>query len=353
MRFDPPRCPNPECTAHRDPVSRWFHCIGSFAVRYRPEPVQRFRCQRCGRSFSEQTFRADRGDRKPWTNAPLLELLTSGVGLRQCGRLLGLNIRAVQRKLRKLGATCRDLHERLSRKLPGNLTFQFDEEETFEHARSRPLTMPVLIELQTWFVVAADAGPIRRLACAGSARRLEQDRYENEHGPRPDHSRQSVERVLRSLAQRLDGAPLVLQSDEKASYKTLVVEVFEGRAVHQCTAGTDPRTVENPLFPINTTLAMTRDNNGRLRRQSWLVTKKCECLLQQMQLFMVYRNYIRRRFNRDDANDTPAKLLGLVPRALTAGEVLQWRQDWGDLSPDPLTPGPRRPAPRLAEVLAA
>ena len=40
-----------------------------------------------------------------------------------------------------------------------------------------------------------------------------------------------------------------------------------------------------------------RRRYGRLRRRSWLVSKECKCLIQQAQLFLVYRNYMRRRFN--------------------------------------------------------
>ena len=50
-----------------------------------------------------------------------------------------------------------------------------------------------------------------------------------------------------------------------------------------------------------------------------------------------YRNYVRRRFNRDKEANTPAKILGLLPRNLLRHEVLAWRQDWGDLSIHPMS----------------
>jgi transposase-like protein len=344
MQFDPPRCPHPSCRAFRDPPTNWFWRIGYYRAACHPEPVPRFRCRHCGHSFSRQTFRHDRGDRKPWTNEELFRLLTSGVGLRQSGRNVGLGIRAVLAKLRKFSQTCAALHENLCPRLPAGGTYLFDEEETFEAERSQRVTMPVLIERETWFVVAATAGPIRRLFKEGCQRRLRQDQLELEHGPRRDHSSKCVREVLQELARRVAGSSLVLLTDEKPSYRTLIREVFGDAAVHHCTPGTEERTFENPLFPINTTLAMTRDNNGRLRHRSWLVSKRHERLIQQMHLFIVYRNYVRRRFNRDPAGNTPAVLLNLVPRALTAIEVLSWRQDWGALSPDPFGPaGAPRP----------
>lgn len=337
MQFDPPRCPYSTCVAHQKPEGRWYVRKGYYQPACRSKPVQRYRCRYCLLSFSAQTFRHDYRDRKPWCNAPLFDYLTSGVGLRQAGRNVGLDIGSVQGKLRKFGRTCLRLHENLSSSLPGNRTYVFDEEETYERSKIWPLTMPVLIERETRFVVAVEAGSIRRLATKGSRRRALQDAHEKRHGRRPDQSRECVRKVLESLRKRVGEAAVGLQSDEKSSYGTLIRGVFGGSARHETTPGKAPRTTYNPLFPINHTLAMTRDNNGRLRRESWLASKLCECLLHQMALFTVYRNYVRRRFNYDPANDTPGKLLRLLPRALHGKEVLAWRQDWGQRSIDPMS----------------
>jgi transposase-like protein len=351
MSFVPPRCPNPCCDAHREPKGVWYVRIGYYVTRCRPEPQQRYRCRHCRRKFSRQTFRHDYGDRKPDTNEPLLKLLTSGVGLRQAGRVVGLDVHSVQGKVRKFGRTCGLLHRNLSARLPGEGTYVLDEEETFETDRSRPLTVPVLVERKTWFVVDATAGKIRRLARRGSKRRRRQEAHEQAHGRRADESRECVRRTLQALKDRIGETRLTVQSDEKSSYRTLVREMFGALAVHESTPGTAARTTHNPLFPINTTVAMTRDNNGRLRRRSWLVSKECKCLIQQLQLFLVYRNYMRRRFNYDRAEDTPAKLLGLLPRALRGFEVLAWRQDWGELSVDPMSfSGGRTVAQMRSEV---
>ncbi|MFK7739271.1 MAG: hypothetical protein AB8H80_03025, partial [Planctomycetota bacterium] len=48
------------------------------------------------------------------------------------------------------------------------------------------------------------------------------------------------------------------------------------------------------------------------------------------------RNYVRKRFNRDEPGRSPAAILGLVARALSFEELIRWRQDWGALSPDPM-----------------
>ncbi len=342
MDFAPPFCPFQACPNHQQPTFRFCIRYGYFATKVRPQRAQRFRCKACLHTFSESTFRLDCGDRRPEVNPKLFEALTSGIGYRQSARNQGMGVSAIQRKARKLERHAGFLHANLSPRLPAGRTFQLDEEETYEAASIRTLTMPVLIEREHWFVVATAVGSSRRLAAKGSKRRAWQDREELANGPRADESRKCVTEVMRALDDRLAGGELVLETDQKGSYATIGREVFGKRLVHQRTSSRLPRTTFNPLFPINTTLAMTRDNLGRLRRQSWLVTKERECLRGHMNLFLVYRNYIRKRFNRDQEAHSPGVRLGLLERNLTVAETLGWRQDWGPRSIHPQSPDAAR-----------
>jgi transposase-like protein len=337
MDFVPPRCPHPLCKEHVQPSAGFYERRGYYQPKCRNEPVPRFRCKTCRLGFSRQTFRHDYYDHRPESNVPLFLLLVSGVGIRQAARLLGLHPQSVQIKKLKLGKTLSNLHHNFCRSLPAERTYQLDEEETFETASIRPLTMPVLIERATWFVVATTVGTIRRLAKRGSRRRARQDRDEKRQR-RLDQSSSCVVRVLDDLSRLLPkGSCFTLQTDEKKTYATIARQLFGDRVKHETTSSRKVRRTFNPLFPINTTLAMTRDNCGRLRRRSWLVTKKAERLTNHMFLFTAYRNYVRRRFNHDSEADTPAAILGLMPRQLHRHEVLAWRQDWRDRSIHPMS----------------
>ena len=299
MVFEPPFCPLQGCPNREQPTAKFCIRYGYFAPAGRPKKVQRFRCKACRRTFSEVTFRLDCGDRRPEVNTKLFEALVSGTGYRQCARTLDMGVSAVQRKARKLSKHAGFLHDNLSPRLPADRIYLLDEEETYEQASIRTLTMPVLIEREHWFVVTTEVGSSRRLAAKGTERRAWQDREELLNGPRPDQSRECVLTVMQDLDRRIAGSDLVLETDQKSSYATIANEVFGKRVVHMTTSSRQARTTCNPLFPINTTLAMTRDNLGRLRRQSWLVTKKGEFLRGHMNLFLAYRNYVRKRFNRD------------------------------------------------------
>ena len=276
-------------------------------------------------------------DHRPDLNAKLLELLASGVGLRQSSRLLGLSLRCLELKSRKIGRHLRRLNLNLQGPLPAWCTLQFDELETFEGMRTlRPLSVPLLIEKHSRFIVWAEAAPIparHRRTRHGKSRSEEVRRK----GRRRDGSRRACRRTLgRAAALARNLVPLGIETDEKRSYPALIQEAFgrERTIVHGTTKSTRVRDVSNPLFAINQTEAMARDLMGRLRRQSWLVSKKRRYLDLGLALFIAWRNLVRRRFNHEERS--PAQVLEFATRRMSEEELCSWRQDWGRRSIHPL-----------------
>jgi hypothetical protein len=313
---------------HRDPQPGFYTCQGSYRPKCRREPVPRFECSWCGKGFSRQTFRGDYRDHKPELNVPLFLDLISGVGLRQAARKLGLGVQSVQRKFRKIGRLLGLLNRNLLRELPDHCTYLFDEIESFEDKSICPLTVPVLIEKTSKLVVATGVASIRRMTRRGSKKQKWLKLHEQEHGKRLDLGRACVHKVLRRFRKLLGNQAATLITDQKGLYAALSRSLFGSQVVHLAFSGKLARTTWNPLFPINHTEAMLRDNCGRLRRRSWLVSKRATCLLLQLQLFTAYRNWHRKRTNDDEIGRTPAVVLGVLARQLGLSELLAWRQDW-------------------------
>jgi hypothetical protein len=338
--FHPPRCPYRHCPLHLAPLPGLLQPYGSYHPKCRPHPVPRFRCSVCRRTFSRQTFRADYRDHRPDLNARLFELIHSGIGLRQCARLLHLSLRCTELKFRKLARHLRRLNLNLRGPLPADAELQLDEFESYEGCRNtRPVSIPMVIESRSRFVIWAEAATIRPRGKMTRARERAIQRDVARFGPRRDTSRRSLERTLRRAAQLLEErASVVLHTDGKSSYVPLALETVGGderRLQHVRTSSKLPRTAANPLFPINQTEALGRDLLGRLRRESWLASKKRRFLDLALQVFMTYRNYVRRRFNFDV--ESPAMCLRYLKRRLRPTEALGWRQDWGERSIHPLS----------------
>jgi transposase-like protein len=335
--FHPPRCPNRRCPEHRRPRPGFFLRRGSYRPLCRSQPVPRFSCRTCRRGFSRQTFRADYKDHRPDLNAKVFLQLASGLGLRQTARNLHISERCLELKARKIARHLRRLNLNLRRQLPEGSSFQFDEVESYEGRRGiRPLSIPILIERESRFVVWAESAPIRPHGKRSRVRERAILEDEKRHGKREDLSPRAIWRTLRrgaELVRHLDRVELY--TDEKPSYPFHAQRAFAGKVlVHHRTNSRVIRDTFNPLFAINQTEAMARDLQGRLRRNSWLVSKRRRWLDCALHVWIAYRNYVRRRFNRDE--ESPAQVLGFVECRLRPEELLSWRQDWGRESLHPL-----------------
>lgn len=331
--FDPPRCPRTTCEAHARPFEGFFVREGFYRPLGRAHAVPRFRCRVCRRGFSRQTFRADYRQKKPHLNAGCLRLFVSCVGQRQAARVLQVARRTIERRFRWLARHAEGFHRNRLHGAALSGPFQLDELESFEANRYQPVTVPVLIDRKTFFMVAAAVGSLRRKGRMSLRQRHERARHEALHGGRPSHSAQAVGQVLSRLRPMLHPSrPFVLDSDQKPLYGRLGRRLFGARFRWSQHSASARRDRSNPLFPINHTNARLRHFLSRLRRRSWCVSKTMRDLKRHLEIAAMWVNYSRGITNRTSV--TPAQALGLLPRPLRPEELLAWRQDWGPRSPD-------------------
>ena len=332
MRFAPPHCPHSDCPS-RDRPSIRYRRKGFFHRHCDGRLVQRFLCLHCQRTFSIQSFRLDYRLKRPSLHLQFFRLLVSKVTLRQSARMLQCTRKSLELRLQRLGNHCKHFHTSAlahARASGDGIQgiFQLDELETFEHARKlAPLSVPVLIERKSLFVLCAEAVqlPCRgRLSASEQARKLER---EAAFGKRRSGSREAVLRsfeILRAVT-REDRA-VHMQTDKKQSYATSLRRVFGSRFVHERISSKDPRDPRNPLFPINHTLAMMRDALSRLVRRSWAASKKKERLSLHAWVWIAYRNYVRGITNKA-RHITPAMVLGVVKRRWRIEELLAFEPE--------------------------
>ncbi len=97
-------CPNRECDWHvRAPRGEWYISHGSHQTKAFGV-VPRFRCRRCGRSFSTQTFSIDYYVKKAVDYEAIVALNDSSRSLRALGRTLNLSCGTVRNRIGRLEA---------------------------------------------------------------------------------------------------------------------------------------------------------------------------------------------------------------------------------------------------------
>jgi hypothetical protein len=331
--FIPPRCPWVRCEAHLRPFDGFFVRQGCYRPLGRAHAVPRFRCRVCRRGFSRQSFRADYRHKKAYLNATCLRLFISCVGQRQAARVLQVARRTIERRFRWLAEHADGFHRNRLRGAELAGPFQLDEMESFEANRYQPVTVPVLIDRRTFFIVATATGPLRRKGRMTAHQKRRRTEHEKAHGRRPSHSSRVVREVLMNLAGVVGPRrPFVIESDQKPDYGRIGRRLFRERLVWSRHPASARRDRSNPLFPINHTNARLRHFLSRLRRRTWCISKKREDLRRHLAIAALWVNYSRGITNRTAV--TPAQALGLLRRPLRPEELLSWRQDWGARSPE-------------------
>lgn len=256
----------------------------------RGTPVQRYFCKDCRRTYSGQTGSSTYREKKPHLNQRLARLLCHGVSQRAAAEILGIHPVTVARKLVRLAARARDrLLLDIEQRSFGPVLV-FDEMETFEHSKCKPLSIALAVEEGTRRIVAVEVAqmPAKGLLAKASRRR---------YGPRRDDR----PLALRAMFRRMDLANAevqVVKSDESPRYPRRVRQHFP-KAVHEthrgrrgCVVGQGELKAigRDPLFSLNHTAAMIRDRLKRMSRRTWCTTKRPDRLQALLDLYAWFHN---------------------------------------------------------------
>ncbi len=298
MTFQPSYCPCGSA-ACKDQPGVQFQRRGTFTRACDGRIVQRFQCKRCKRTFSTQTFRVDRGLRKPAQDQAIFRLLISKVTQRQITRAVPCNRKTVARRIERWGVHCREFHEQAlllrGQGLPWEGNFLLDELETHEtDRRLKPVTVPLLVHKPSHCILHVAVGtlPARQPLSEFDQRRLE--KLEALEGKkRTSESVEKVTECFEVLASICPAeGPVRIATDEKPTYGPILKEALGDRVVHERTHSKVPRNTKNPLFVVNHTFAMLRDGLSRLVRRNWAHSKEREKLEWHLWIYIAWRNYV-------------------------------------------------------------
>ena len=282
----------PSCRGNGSQVVRY----GSYYRRSDARHIQRFRCNLCKRHFSNATFSDCYRQKKRRINHRVMLLLSSSVSMRRIAIILGTSRTTVARKLIFLAKQARRKQQTFLDNIvlrDGRFTqIQFDDLETFEHTKCKPVTVTVVVDPTRRWIIDFTLAPI---AAKGPLAEISRKKY----GKRKDLSRVNRQELFFRLQPRVH-AYAEFSSDEHAHYPVLIRSHFP-KAVHHrhksirgCVTGQGElkKTQFDPLFKINHTLAMLRANINRLVRRTWCTTKLMTRLADHLAIYQHYHNQL-------------------------------------------------------------
>ena len=250
--------------------------------------IQRFRCQTCKAGFSRATFQSCYRQKKRQKNVLLRKLLCSGVSQRRAARILNVHRITVVRKFLFLSLEATFALNYKNYNAEKIKIMEFDDMETFEHSKCKPLSITLAVESQTRRILGIE---VSRMPPKGLLARVKK------YGPRPDErpfGRKRLFEDIRSFI--LEDARL--KSDSNPHYPKDVAQFFPNAKYSQylgkrgaITGQGELKKVRfDPLFSLNHTAAKFRADVNRLFRRTWCTTKNPGRLRAHLILYSVYHN---------------------------------------------------------------
>lgn len=265
--------------------------------------IARFLCRGCKRHFSAACFSSRAWQKKRDINGPLSRLLSSSTSMRRSALLLGINRKTVSRRLPFLAAQAKARQEKFLARFKARpaKNVQFDDLETFEHSKYRPISIAMAVEAKTRVILGFS---ISDMPAKGTVARFSRRKY----GRRADLRHQGWNSLFLDLKNRVAEDAKFL-SDQNPHYPPFVKKHFP-KAKHRTIKGARgsirgqgelKRVPFDPLFSLNHTFAMLRANISRLIRKTWCTTKKLSQLAHHIQIYVDFHNRVllRKSLSRD------------------------------------------------------
>jgi hypothetical protein len=156
---------------------------------------------------------------------------------------------------------------------------------------------------------------------------------------RPD-SRLGERRIEALLREHLpEGVEVDLATDEQHEYARVVPRLERRRIRHVRISSKAPRTPRNPLFAANVADLFIRHSSANQKRETIAFSRRRQAMLERLAVFQVWRNFIKRRSEREPDGPTPAMVVRAAKRPLRVPDVLRGR----------LFPSRVKPSRRLLE----
>lgn len=264
--------------------------FGSYFRTSDSKLIQRYRCKRCRATVSTASNSWRRYLKSRRKDRLIVHLLCSGVSQRRTAKILRLNRKTVVRKF-LMASLEANFEFRVSnfRKIRAH-TVEFDDLETFEHTKCKPLSVTLAVEHGTRRILGAQ---VSRMSAKGLLAKKARAKY----GYRIDERAKGRRKLFEEIAP-LTKANGVLKSDSNPHYRASVEKHFPeakylqylGKRGATTGQGELKKVKFDPLFSLNHTCAKLRADVNRLIRKTWCTTKRSDRLQIHLILYANYHN---------------------------------------------------------------
>jgi hypothetical protein len=302
----PEFCPNPKCRFYRREAAaslQWYIKFGTFETDCRGT-IQRFRCKRCGKTCSTQTFSLHYWTHSTFPMIWLMHLLYSSSGLRQIGRFGGVSYRVIQNRVRRLARNSLAVTDRLYQLLALDEDLVMDGFESFTRSQYHPNNFTIAAGARSQHFYSVIYSPLRRKGRMREEQKQIRSCIDSVYRAPPHAVRDDCAAMLCDLSPSIGEAitrrgGLTLFTDAHPAYvqalkrvPSLAAAINNGTLVHHRTSSRAARTRTNPLFSVNYLDRQIRKNMGEHVRETVKQGREVNCQIERMVLFMFMHNFL-------------------------------------------------------------
>ena len=201
-------------------------------------------------------------------------------------------------------------------------TVVVDGFESFEYSQYHPFHFNVAVEPETEFFLDFTDSELRRKGRMTKHQRRRRLQIEKRHGrPEPKAVEKGMLELLKSTLRGVKHA--VVRSDEHKAYPRAIRRLGP-QIRHELTNSKLPRTMHNPLWPVNLLDLIIRHSQSNHKRETIAFSKRRQGAIDRLAILLVWRNYMKSHREKKPGT-TPAMLRRMTDHPWRVREVLSKR----------------------------
>lgn len=315
-------CPSKYCKNHnRQDTNRWYKKAGSYETKAFGT-VQRYKCNTCGRQFSDQTFSVNFAVKKVLDLNDILYRISACSGIRAAARYYKVTDKVITNRIKRISnqviglmIACRNNHQL-------NEYLVADGFESFVLSQFFPDNIHLLTGKDSQYLYCADYTPIRRKGRMTEKQKQRRIELEERYKPPGGALKASFERICHSIDDifsRSKMKRLTIHTDEKTAYIPIIKDLAESsemKITHIMTSGKEERGIHSNLFSVNYYDRELRKDQANHVRETTRWSKNVNNLMSRLSLHTGYHNYFKPHRINSNSKKTHAQVSGVDEKVL-------------------------------------
>ena len=298
-------CPRPSCSNHylKHRSQNWYRSAGTYHTDAFGT-IDRFRCNKCGKYLSTQTFSIDYYSKRTLSYSKLFNHLITTSSIRDMARDFSVSVDVVLNKLSRLSRNCLAVLQELQRVTSLDEDLAADGFESFTVSQFFPCHVNLLAGKNSQLLYWYDYVTLRRKGRMTDEQKKQREVLERKFRADPKGIEQSFRSLYDQAAVMIcDGkrehATLVTDKHpayQRATKKNLGIKGLstQGRFTHQRVNSKAPRTWANPLFSVNYLDRQFRKDLAEHVRETVCFGRNVNCVMDRFSIYCVYHNLKKR-----------------------------------------------------------